>query len=324
MRKNMNTNTEEKKKRLELTNDYVFKKIFAKPENNVELKELLEAILNIQIEQVEVKNPEIGKNYEDEKLGILDIRAYINEDTIVDIEMQVANVYTIVNRNITYSSRIIAEQLQVGNNYTVLKKFISINILGENLFKRNSYHNIAHLKFEKTEQEKYVDIGYKEEQEVLTDKIEVHYIELKKFLKKNPGISSKLEQWLWLISGEEEKVKMASKENQNIKKVVEDLDEMSSDENERLEAYKRKLAVWDYNVSIAEATERGKAEGLEEGLKEGIEKGKIEGRLEGIAEGKKEARKSKLEIAKNLKQKGMDIETIAEVTGVSKEEIEKL
>ncbi len=98
---------------------------------------------------------------------------------------------------------------------------------------------------------------------------------------------------------------MASKENQNIKKVVDDLDEMSADENERLEAYKRKLAVWDYNVSIADATERGKAEGLEEGRKEGSEK-------------------SKLEIAKNLKQKGMDIDTIAEVTGVSKEEIEKL
>ena len=295
------TNTEEKKKRLELTNDYVFKKIFAKPENNVELKALLEAILNIHIEQVEVKNPEIGKNYEDEKLGILDIRAYINEDTIVDVEMQVANVYTIVNRNITYSSRIIAEQLQVGDSYTVLKKFISINILGENLFKRNSYHNIAHLKFDKTEKEKYVDMGYKEEQEELTDKIEVHYIELKKFLKKNPGISSKLEQWLWLISGEEEKVKMASKENENIKKVVEDLDEMSADENERLEAYKRKLAVWDYNVSIAEATERGKAEGLEEG-----------------------SEKSKREIARNMKKEGMEIETIMRITKLSKEEIEAL
>ena len=102
---------------------------------------------------------------------------------------------------------------------------------------------------------------------------------------------------------------MASKENQNIKKVVEDLDEMSSDENERLEAYKRKLAVWDYNVSIAEATERGKAEGLEEGFEKGETKG---------------SEKSKLEIAKNLKRKGMDIDTIAEVTGVSKEEIEKL
>ena len=287
MEKNTKHNPEEKKKRLELTNDYVFKKIFAKPENNIELKELLEAILNIKINKVEVKNPEISKNYQDEKLGILDIRAHINDDTIVDIEMQVANVYTIINRNISYSSRIITEQLQVGDSYKFLKKIISINILGENLLKRNSYHSIAHLKFEKTEKEKYVDMGFKEEQEELTDKIEVHYIELKKFLKKNPGISNKLEQWLWLILGEEEKVKMASKENKKIEKVVKDLDEMSADENERLEAYKRKLAVWDYNVSITEATERGKLEGVEEGKEE-----------------------EKLEIAKKLKQKGMDTKAI--------------
>ena len=301
MEKNTKHNPEEKKKRLELTNDYVFKKIFAKPENNIELKELLEAILNIKINKVEVKNPEISKNYQDEKLGILDIRAHINDDTIVDIEMQVANVYTIINRNISYSSRIITEQLQVGDSYKFLKKIISINILGENLLKRNSYHSIAHLKFEKTEKEKYVDMGFKEEQEELTDKIEVHYIELKKFLKKNPGISNKLEQWLWLIFGEEEKVKMASKENKKIEKVVKDLDEMSADENERLEAYKRKLAVWDYNVSITEATERGKLEGVEEGKEE-----------------------EKLEIAKKLKQKGMDTKAIMEVTGLTKEKIEKL
>ena len=298
MEKNTKHNPEEKKKRLELTNDYVFKKIFAKPENNIELKELLEAILNIKINKVEVKNPEISKNYQDEKLGILDIRAHINDDTIVDIEMQVANVYTIINRNISYSSRIITEQLQVGDSYKFLKKIISINILGENLLKRNSYHSIAHLKFEKTEKEKYVDMGFEEEQEELTDKIEVHYIELKKFLKKNPGISNKLEQWLWLILGEEEKVKMASKENKKIEKVVKDLDEMSADENERLEAYKRKLAVWDYNVSITEATERGKLEGVEEGKEE-----------------------EKLEIAK---QKGMDTKAIMEVTGLTKEKIEKL
>ena len=305
MEKNIIQKSNERKKRLELTNDYVFKKIFAKPENNIELKELLEAILNIDIKIVEVKNPEISKNYEDEKLGILDIRAHINDDTIVDIEMQVANVYTIINRNITYSSRIIAEQLQVGDSYKVLKKFILINILGENLLKRNSYHSIAHMKFEKTEKEKYVDMGFKEEQEELTDKIEVHYIELKKVLKKNPGISNKLEQWLWLILGEEEKVQMASKENKKIEKVVKDLDEMSADENERLEAYKRKLAVWDYNVSIAEATERGKSEGIEEG--------KIEGKIE-----------EKVAIAKKLKRKGMDTKTIIEVTGLSKEKVENL
>lgn len=98
---------------------------------------------------------------------------------------------------------------------------------------------------------------------------------------------------------------MASKENKKIKKVVKDLDEMSADENERLEAYKRKLAVWDYNVSIAEATERGKSEGIEEG--------KIEGKIE-----------EKVVIAKKLKRKGMDTKTIIEVTGLSKEKVENL
>ena len=69
-------------------------------------------------------------------------------------------------------------------------------------------------------------MGYKEEQEILTDKIEIHYIELQKFIKSKPGTNSKLEQWLWLLTGEDEKIKMASEENKTIEKVVEDLDEI--------------------------------------------------------------------------------------------------
>ena len=86
---------------------------------------------------------------------------------------------------------------------------------------------------------------------------------------------------------------MASEENKTIEKVVEDLDEMSADENERLEAYKRKLAICDYNVSINEATDRGKKE-------------------------------KELEIAKNLKKQGVGIEIIIKATGLSREEVEAL
>ena len=297
------------KGRLDLKNDYVFKRIFAKPENNAELKELTEAILNEKIKTIVVTNPEISKNYKDEKLGVLDIRAYMNDDTIVDIEMQVSNINTMIDRNITYSSRVIGEQLRIGDDYKILKRFIAINLLGENLLRRNTYHSIVHLKFEETEPEKYVDMGYKEEEEVLTYKVEYHYIELKKFLKKNPGISSKLEQWLWLIVGEEDKVKMVSKENKTIEKVVEDLDEMSADEKERWEAFNRKLAIWDYNVNIQMATEQGKEEGLAKGEEIGEKSGR---KLE------------KEEIAKKLKKKGMKIEEIIEVTGLSKEKIESL
>ena len=261
------------KERLDLKNDYVFKRIFAKPENNEELKELIEAILNIEIKKVEVKNPEITKNYAD--------------------EMQVANVKTMVNRNIAYTSRLIAEDTRVRETYGTLKKFISITILGENLLKRNTYHSIAHLKFEDIEKEKQINMGYRKEQGMLTDRLEIHYIELKKFLKKKPEMNNKLEQWLWLLIGEEEKVRMASKKNKTIEKVVEDLDEMSADENERLEAYKRKLAIWDYNLNIEEAKE--------EGLQEGMRK-----------------------IAKKMQQKGIDVKEIIEITGLTEEEISNL
>ena len=285
------------KSRLELTNDYVFKRIFAKPENNKELKEFIEAILGIKIKKIEVKNPEITKNYSDERLGVLDIRAHIDEKILLDVEMQVANVKTLVDRNIGYGSRLIAEDTRVGEKYVSLKKFISINILGENLLERNTYHSVAHMKFEDIEENKYVDMGYKEEQELLTDKIEAHYIELRKFIKSKPGLSSKLEQWLWLIVGEEAKVKKASEENKTIEKVVEDLDEMSADENERLEAYKRKLAIIDYNTSIDLAHKEGREEG---------------------------ERAQKLKMAKKLKEKGMALEEIMDIAELTKEEIENL
>ena len=284
-------------KRLELTNDYVFKRIFAKPKNNQELKEFVEAILDIKIKKIEVKNPEITKNYADEKLGILDIRATIDDDKILDVEMQVSNIYTFVNRNIGYGARLIAEDTRVSETYEGLKKFISINILVENLLKRNTYHSIAHIKFDKNNPKKYVNMGYKEEQEDLTDRIEFHYIELKKFIKSKPGMNSKLEQWLWLLTGEDEKIKMASEENKTIEKVVEDLDEMSADENERIEAYKRKLEIIDYNTTMVQARKEGEKKG--------------------------EQRKQR-EMAKKMKEKGMSIEDIMEITGLTEEEIEKL
>ena len=78
-------------KRLPLTSDYVFKRVFAKEENNSMLKDLLEAILDRKINKVVVKNPEIPKNLADEKLGILDLKLEVDEQNIIDVEMQMKN-----------------------------------------------------------------------------------------------------------------------------------------------------------------------------------------------------------------------------------------
>jgi predicted transposase YdaD len=67
----------------------------------------------------------------------------------------------------------------------------------------------------------------------------------------------------------------------------------------------------------------------EEGLKEGIIEGREEGRAEGIAEGRAEGltegeHKKNLENAKGFKEAGTPIAIIAQVTGLSIEEIENL
>ena len=107
--------------RLPLTSDYVFKRIFAREENNSMLKDFLEAILNIHINKVEVKNPELTPNMADEKLGILDLKLDIDNERVVDVEMQVSNEHNIKERSSTYLSKLAAEQLKAKQNYKELK-----------------------------------------------------------------------------------------------------------------------------------------------------------------------------------------------------------
>ena len=115
--------------------------------------------------------------------------------------------------------------------------------------------------------------------------------------------------WLWFIIGGEEKVKMAKEKNEEIKKAIDIIDEMSMDPAEWEMYESRRLAIMDYNTGIHQA----KLDGIEEGKKEGIEEGK--------AEGKKE---EKEKIAKELLKIGMKKEEVQKITELSIEEIEKI
>jgi predicted transposase YdaD len=71
--------------------------------------------------------------------------------------------------------------------------------------------------------------------------------------------------------------------------------------------------------------EIGRKEGLKEGEKKGKKEGLKEGKQEGLKEGEKKGRKEeKIEMAKKLKEKGIDVAVITDTSGLSKEEIEKL
>ena len=71
-------------------------------------------------------------------------------------------------------------------------------------------------------------------------------------------------------------------------------------------------------MSELNAAER---KGIEKGREEGREEGRKEGRKEGIEEWRKE---EKIKIARNMKLSGLDTNTIAKITNLSEDEIDKL
>ena len=219
--------------RLPLTDDYIFKRVFAFEGNESVLKDLLEAILRKNIKNVTIKNPEIIPYEREDKRGLLDIKAETDDGTVLDIEMQMEDKKNIEERGTLYLANMITSQLQVGDDYTTLKKSIVIFITNYNFLKRNSYHSIGKIKFDKTLKGEYVDMGYKTEDEEASKYIEFHYIELPKYKKKTQSEFTKLDQWMCVFTNRKGEMMLAEKENKEIKKAMNTLDYISSDPKER-------------------------------------------------------------------------------------------
>ena len=287
------------------TNDYMFKRIFGHRKNSDLLKDLLEGILpDIKIESLEVKQQvSLEKQIMSDKLGILDIVATLNDKTIVNIEMQVKDYNNTVDRSLFYDAGIFHESLKEKEDYSEIPRIIGIWILNYNIFDVGPFHERARLKRD------YEDI-------LLTNKVELHYIQLPKFKEKCKRISSKLEEWLtFIVNDSLEEISMIN--NEYVKKAEEELEYLNSDEEEKELARLREKAIRDEAAAMAGAIKRGREEGKAEGLAEG----KAEGKAEGLEEGRAE---EKAEIAKKMLEENIEIETIIKLTGLTKEKIENL
>ena len=248
---------------LPLTDDYIFKRVFAYKGNESVLKDFLEALLKIEIKGIKITNPEIIPYEKGEKRGLLDIKAEINDGTMLDVEMQMKNERNTDERATEYMGKMISEQLQVGEDYQNLKKSIVIFITNYNFLKRNSYHSVGRMKFDKTIEDEYVNMGYDEEDELASKYIEVHYIELPKFKKKELSKFTKLDQWMCIFTQNREGIMLAEKENKEIKRAINTLDFLSKDPKER--ERHNSIVMAEYNRLVSEHNFFN--DGLEKGMK---------------------------------------------------------
>ena len=267
------------KKMLSPKLDIVFQALFGDVGSEKITGRFLRSILKQEVSEVDLsQNIVLRREQEDDKLGILDIIAKVNEKEYCNIEMQLVDTGEIRERILYYWSKIYARQLKKGQKYRELEKTIVILIANFEI------KGLEDLKYH-TEW-KIMD---KETQKViLTDKFELRIIELPKIKEEE---QEELIDWLlFLENPQSERVKTKMEENEELKEAVEKLEGMSEDDYMQRIADLREKAILDYNSGMGNA------------LRKGIKKGK-------------------LETAKKMLEKGMDIDTIIEVTGLSKEEI---
>ena len=290
-------------KLLDPKNDYVFKRIFGHTGNEDITKSFLSSIIPDKIEKIELDcNPIMDKDLLDDKLGILDIKARLNDNVVCNVEMQICDKKNIEKRLLFYWSKMYSQGIKQGQDYDELKRTIVILISDYNLEKLKKIPEYV-TKWNIRE-EKYGKI-------ILTDVLEIYIIELNKLKNGVVKDNQKLNSWLYFIKSSKVVVNknMREEDIEEIKKAQKILEDISADEHEKWLAEMRLKYIRDKHAIEDFGYDKGYKSGQSKGIEQGIEIGST---------------KKQEEIARNLKQENVDIQFIARVTGLTEEEIEKI
>ena len=298
--------------------DLTFKKVFGEHPDLV--ISFLNALLPFEtaeeeITWVEYLNPELVPMNPLRKDSIVDVRCRDRAGRQFIVEMQMMWTSAYKQRVLFNASKAYVSQLDRGGNYDLLQPVYSLNLVNDTFSESEAYYH------------DYRIVEVAETKEVI-EGLRFIFIELPKFTPKNYGDKKMQVLWLRYLTEIGEQTREAPQEllaNPDINKAVTQLEE-SAFSSAQLLGYDKfwdmvSTAKMQISSSQREAREKGLAEGRVEGRAEGLAEGRAEGRAEGLAEGRKEA---DMEHARRMRMKGYSIEDIAEITGLSPDEIAAL
>ena len=297
--------------------DVVFKKLFT--ENLDILQGFLADIFGVpyeSIKNIKVENSENVPDRVDGKFSRFDLKLTV-DDVLVNVEIQILNYGDFPERIVLYWSQRYSRQLKKGEEYSTLKKTVSINIVNFNLFKKDGYVSEYALMD--------VETGH-----ILTDKLGIYFFELPKVRKAaETNTDDRKREWMQIIDAEsEEELDMLAQKVQTepLKKAVYTIKHYNADEEFRMLAEAREEQLRSEKSAMSFWTN----EGIKRGIEQGIDKGRKEGRVEGRAEGLKEGLSKGIDKGRNetmysvilaMKKNGLDAEQIARLTGFNADDV---
>ena len=226
------------------------------------------------------------KHYND-KETIVDVKCITKNGTVVIIEVQLSGNSRFPERILYYWSTNYSKLLKKGEEYEDLTPVISINLLNFNLNKKNSNVHSCYMIYDT------------KNKNLLTDHLQIHMIELKKFKFKDNNLKKDLNYWLGFFTTKNMEAYMSEivKEKPIMEEAHKRYNNFIRSRLMMTEYEKKELYQYDKQIMLKDE------------------------RLKGIKQGIKD---EKYSIAKSLKQMDMDNKSISKATGLTIEEIGNL
>ncbi|ADY35413.1 Conserved hypothetical protein CHP01784 [Phocaeicola salanitronis DSM 18170] len=284
--------------------DWAIKRLLCQKANCDVLEGFLTVFFGKPIKIIEILASEGNQESYDDKYNRVDIKAKNSKDEIIIIEVQNTRELYYLERILYGVAKAITEHISLGNSYNKVKKVYSISILYFDIGKGTDYLYHRQNRFIGVHTHDELQVNVKERNAFVTRtpaSIFPEYI-LIRVNEFNDVAVTPLEEWMRYLK---EGIIRPDTTAPGLNEAREKLRYYSMTPQER-RAYDEHLnAVMIQNDVLSSAKEEGN----------------MEGRLEGIAEGRMDER---LKNAKGMKNLGIASDKIAEITGLSSEDVEKL
>ena len=290
--------------------DWAAKNILRDKASFVILEGFLTTLLQEEVTIVELLESESNRQRRTAKANRVDIKAENSKGELFLIEIQQSSETDYLERIVFSTAKTITEHIDMGIDYTQVKKVYSVNIVYFNLGEGSDYlyHGQSELRGVNTGDTLRMSGKASKGLRMVNPKNvfpEYYILRVKKFDDENPDTA--LGEWMryfkWGYIDPETKVP-------GLKEAKERLNVLNLSEQDR------KRYEYDVYDSIYEEdiVDTARFEGREEGLAEGLEQGRSEGLEQGLEQGRQLEREA---LAQKLKTAGIAPDIIKTVTGLA-------
>lgn len=284
--------------------DWAIKRLLRNKANFGIFEGFLSELLRNDIKIKSILESESNRETRDDRSNRVDMLVENSKGELIIVEVQRETEYDYLQRILFGASKLLLEYMQKGMPYSRIRKIISISLVYFDLGQGEDYVYCGQTQFIGLNKKDVLKLNSMQQKLYKTEKISDIYPDyyILKVNQFNDIARNTIDEWIYFLKNERIKDNFTAK---GLKEAKKEFDIMKLSEEERKE-YEEYLENLRYQASMFESSYKvGEIKGRETGIKEGEEN-------------------KAMEMAKKSLAEGLSIELISKLTGLSKEEIEKL